>query len=121
SCLVRCTAPTTTATYTLSLHDALPICRGAQPAQQEQPPGGAVPSTGGRQFGEGGGTRMNYWRHSWVAFCTILIKEIRRFTRIWAQTLLPPGITMALYFVIFGNLIGNRIGDMGGFAYIDYI
>lgn len=64
---------------------------------------------------------MNYRRHSWIAFSTILIKEIRRFTRIWPQTLLPPSITMALYFVIFGNLIGSRIGDMGGFEYIDYI
>lgn len=64
---------------------------------------------------------MGYWRNTWVAFTTILFKEIRRFSRIWPQTLLPPGITMALYFVIFGNLIGSRIGDMGGFDYIDYI
>lgn len=64
---------------------------------------------------------MKYWRSSWVAFKTLLFKEIRRFSRIWPQTLLPPGITMALYFVIFGNLIGSRIGDMGGFDYIDYI
>ncbi|HDZ57370.1 MAG TPA: ABC transporter permease [Pseudomonas xinjiangensis] len=64
---------------------------------------------------------MNHWRSGWVAFVTILSKEIRRFTRIWPQTLLPPGITMAMYFVIFGNLIGSRIGEMDGFAYIDYI
>ncbi|MAC99717.1 MAG: ABC transporter permease [Pseudomonadales bacterium] len=64
---------------------------------------------------------MQYWQQSWVAFSTILTKEIRRFTRIWPQTLLPPAITMALYFVIFGNLIGSRIGEMGGFRYIDYI
>jgi ABC-2 type transport system permease protein len=64
---------------------------------------------------------MNHWRTTWVAFKTILFKEIRRFTRIWPQTLLPPGITMALYFVIFGNLIGSRIGTMDGYAYIDYI
>ena len=57
----------------------------------------------------------------WVAFCTIVIKEIRRFTRIWPQTLLPPAITMTLYFVIFGNLVGQRIGDMGGFDYMQYI
>src|SRR5690606_39688184 len=98
-----------------------PRRRGAQPAQQEQPPGGAVPSTGGRQFGEGGGTRMNYCRHSWVAFCTILIKEIRRFTRIWAQTLLTPAICMTLSVVILGNLISNRIRDFIGFVYIDYL
>lgn len=63
---------------------------------------------------------MSY-REQWIAFVTILIKEVRRFTRIWPQTLLPPAITMTLYFVIFGNLIGSRIGDMGGFDYMQYI
>ncbi|WLQ17315.1 ABC transporter permease [Hahella aquimaris] len=56
-----------------------------------------------------------------IAFNTILIKEVRRFTRIWSQTLLPPAITMTLYFVIFGNLIGPRIGEMGGYSYMDFI
>ena len=57
----------------------------------------------------------------WVALCTIVVKEIRRFTRIWAQTMLPPAITMALYFVVFGNLIGPRIGGMEGFNYMEFI
>lgn len=57
----------------------------------------------------------------WVAFSTLAVKEVRRFTRIWLQTLLPPAITMSLYFVIFGNLVGSRIGDMGGFDYMQYI
>lgn len=57
----------------------------------------------------------------WVAFSSILYKEVRRFTRIWMQTLLPPGITMLLYFIIFGNLIGRRIGDMEGFNYMEFI
>ncbi len=57
----------------------------------------------------------------WIAFLTILRKEIKRFTRIWIQTLLPPAITMILYFVIFGKLIGSRIGDMGGFSYIEFV
>ncbi|PTY37226.1 ABC transporter permease [Saccharospirillum sp. MSK14-1] len=57
----------------------------------------------------------------WVAFYTILSKEIRRFTRIWVQTLLPPAITMVLYFIIFGNLIGDRIGSMDGVDYMQYI
>lgn len=57
----------------------------------------------------------------WVAFLTILRKEIKRFTRIWIQTLLPPAITMILYFVIFGKLIGSRIGEMGGFSYIEFV
>ena len=61
------------------------------------------------------------WRTNWIAFQTIIIKEIQRFTRIWVQTILPPVITMSLYFVIFGNLIGNRIGPMAGFSYMDYI
>lgn len=56
-----------------------------------------------------------------VALRTIVIREIYRFMRIWPQTLLPPAITMALYFIIFGKLIGSRIGDMGGFDYIQYI
>ena len=56
-----------------------------------------------------------------VALQTILVKEVRRFTRIWPQTLLPPAITMSLYFVIFGNLVGSRIGRMGGFDYMQYI
>ena len=60
-------------------------------------------------------------REIFTAFLTILIKEIRRFTRIWAQTLLPPAITVVLYFVIFGKLIGSRIGDMGGFTYIQFV
>jgi ABC-2 type transport system permease protein len=57
----------------------------------------------------------------WVAFKTIVTKEILRFARIWVQTVLPPAITMALYFVIFGKLIGSQIGDMDGFRYIDFI
>ncbi|MBQ0753846.1 MAG: ABC transporter permease [Gammaproteobacteria bacterium] len=57
----------------------------------------------------------------WVAFQTIVAKEIRRYLRIWPQTLLPPAITMTLYFVIFGNLIGSRVGEMGGFDYMQYI
>ena len=60
-------------------------------------------------------------RYQWVAFTTILRKEIRRVTRIWVQTLIPPAITMALYFVIFGSLIGGRIGPMGGFDYMDFV
>lgn len=56
-----------------------------------------------------------------TALKTILIKEILRFSRIWVQTILPPAITMSLYFVIFGHLIGKAIGEMDGFSYIDYI
>lgn len=56
-----------------------------------------------------------------IAFRTIASKEIRRFLRIWPQTLLPPAITTALYFLIFGKLIGDRIGDINGASYMNYI
>ena len=56
-----------------------------------------------------------------VALFTLVQKEVRRFMRIWPQTLLPPAITMSLYFVIFGNLVGSRIGEMGGFSYMQFI
>ena len=64
---------------------------------------------------------MNRWRRYGIAFSTILFKEIRRFLRIWVQTVLPSVITTVLYFVIFGRLIGERIGTMGGFEYLDFI
>ena len=59
--------------------------------------------------------------HRFIAFETIVIKEVRRFMRIWLQTLVPPAITIGLYFVIFGNLVGRRIGEMGGFDYMQFI
>jgi ABC-2 type transport system permease protein len=64
---------------------------------------------------------MHRWHRYWVAFHTILAKEIMRFSRIWIQTVLPSAITTALYFIIFGQLIGGRIGEMDGFAYVDFI
>ena len=56
-----------------------------------------------------------------IAFSTIVRKEVYRFIRIWPQTLLPPAITTALYFLIFGKLIGDRIGTVHGTSYMDYI
>ncbi|MEM7705566.1 MAG: ABC transporter permease [Pseudomonadota bacterium] len=58
---------------------------------------------------------------AWVGYATIVRKEVTRIVRIWVQTLVPPAITMTLYFVIFGNLIGQRIGTMDGFNYMDFI
>jgi len=52
---------------------------------------------------------------------TLTEKEIRRFMRIWLQTLVPPAVTMSLYFVIFGSLIGPRIGEMNGIDYIQFM
>ena len=57
----------------------------------------------------------------WISFKTIVTKEVRRFMRIWVQTLVPPAITIALYFVIFGSLIGSRIGQMGGYDYMQFV
>lgn len=56
-----------------------------------------------------------------IAFNTIVIKEVNRFLRIWLQTIIPPAISMSLYFVIFGSLIGSRIGPMDGYNYMDFI
>ena len=56
-----------------------------------------------------------------VAVRTIIRKEMTRVLRIWVQTIVPPAITMTLYFIIFGNLIGRRIGSMDGFDYMQYI
>ena len=64
------------------------------------------------------GISVNY---KLTAFKTIVWKEVRRFLRIWVQTLVPPVITISLYFVIFGNLIGSRIGSMGGYSYMEFI
>ncbi len=58
---------------------------------------------------------------NWIGLKTLVRKEIVRIIRIWIQTIVPPAITMTLYFIIFGNLIGRRIGSMGGFDYMQYI
>ena len=60
-------------------------------------------------------------RRNLVALGTIVRREVARILRIWGQTLVPPAITMTLYFLIFGGLIGSRIGDMGGYSYMEFI
>ena len=57
----------------------------------------------------------------WIAYKTIVIKEILRFSRIWVQTIFPPIITTSLYLLIFGGLMGERIGDMQGVNYLHFI
>ncbi len=64
---------------------------------------------------------QNLLRVNIVGLCTIVNREIRRVTRIWVQTIVPPAITMTLYFVIFGGLIGQRIGNMDGVPYMTFI
>jgi ABC-2 type transport system permease protein len=63
---------------------------------------------------------MDY-KLNWIGLKTIVTKEILRVLRIWVQTIVPQAIMMTLYFIIFGNLIGRRIGTMGGFDYMQYI
>ena len=57
----------------------------------------------------------------WIGFQTIVLREIGRILRIWGQTIVPSAVTAALYFVIFGSLIGRRIGEMDGVDYMQYI
>jgi ABC-2 type transport system permease protein len=60
-------------------------------------------------------------RGSWIGFVTTVRREIVRILRIWGQTILPPVITTTLYFIIFGPILGGRIGDMGGYTYLQYV
>ena len=64
---------------------------------------------------------MSRAQANWIGFSTIARKEIVRILRIWTQTLLPSAITLSLYFIIFGSLIGSRIGEMDGVDYISFI
>jgi ABC-2 type transport system permease protein len=64
---------------------------------------------------------VNLWRVNLVGFWTIVRKESRRVVRIWIQTIVPPAITMTLYFIIFGSLVGSRIGTMDGVPYMTFI
>lgn len=64
---------------------------------------------------------MSRTRQNLVGMYTIIHKEVTRILRIWVQTLVPPAITMSLYFVIFGQLIGRRVGEMGGLDFLDFI
>src|SRR3974390_370352 len=57
----------------------------------------------------------------WIGFKTIIIREFGRIVRIWGQTIVPPGVTATLYFVIFGSLIGRRVGQIGGFDYMQFM
>ena len=81
-----------------------------------------LPTSGAAAPGTPFGARsqsMNAIR--WIGFSTILIREYGRIMRIWGQTLLPSAVTAVLYFVIFGSLIGKRVGQLGGYDYMQYI
>lgn len=64
---------------------------------------------------------LNLLRVNLIGLGTIIHREIRRVARIWIQTIVPPAITMTLYFIIFGSLIGRRIGEMDGVPYMTFI
>ena len=64
---------------------------------------------------------MNRKNEIVISLITLVRKEIKRYLRIWVQTLVPPAVTMSLYFVIFGSLIGPRIGSMDGLDYIQFM
>ena len=65
--------------------------------------------------------RESLARAEWVGFTTIVIREFNRIVRIWGQTIVPPVVTATLYFVIFGSLIGKRVGQVGGYGYMQFI
>jgi len=70
---------------------------------------------------EGAAASIDLGRIRWIGLKTIIIREYGRIIRIWGQTLVPPAVTAMLYFVIFGSLIGRRVGQMGGFSYMLYL
>src|SRR5690606_6656888 len=107
---------------------------GAVDAHQVEPARGTVPAhdrgrrcrAGARCAAAAGARGMSAvtndsLRHNLVALGTVARREIMRILRIWSQTLVPPAITMTLYFLIFGGLIGSRIGTMDGISYMDFI
>lgn len=64
---------------------------------------------------------LHLGRVGWIGFRTIVFREYQRIIRIWTQTVLPSAVTQALYFAIFGGLLGSRVGPMGGFSYMQYL
>jgi ABC-2 type transport system permease protein len=65
--------------------------------------------------------RASRAKTEWIGFKTIVIREFNRIVRIWGQTILPPAVTATLYFIIFGSLIGKRVGQVGGYDYMQFI
>jgi len=81
-----------------------------------QPTGAAAPVPG-----EPHASTPSLGTTRWIGFQTIVIREFGRIVRIWGQTLVPSAVTATLYFVIFGSLIGRRVGPMAGFDYRQFI
>jgi len=79
---------------------------------------GDGPTTSVRPVSEANRSRFT---EAWIGFATTLRREVYRVLRIWPQTLLPPVITTSLYFIIFGPVLGGRIGQMEGFTYLQYV
>jgi ABC-2 type transport system permease protein len=72
----------------------------------------------GNEIGRIGESRL---RINLIGLQTLVIKEVTRLLRIWPQTIVPPVITTTLYYVIFGKVIGARVGEMGGVSYMEFI
>ncbi len=70
---------------------------------------------------EAAGHRPSVSAVRWIGFRTIVLREFDRILRIWVQTMVPSAVTATLYFVIFGSLIGRRVGQMGGYDYMQFI
>jgi ABC-2 type transport system permease protein len=64
---------------------------------------------------------VNLAQVNWCGFRTIIIREYGRIIRIWGQTLVPPAVQATLYFTIWGSVIGRRVGQMGGYDYLQFI
>jgi ABC-2 type transport system permease protein len=65
--------------------------------------------------------RASLARITWIGFRTIVLREYSRIVRIWGQTLVPSAVNAALYFLIFGTLLGRRVGVVSGFSYSQFI
>ncbi|MGH8143161.1 MAG: ABC transporter permease, partial [Steroidobacteraceae bacterium] len=85
------------------------------------PANGDAPPPLPRLGSHGAASAPSLARISWIGFRTIVIREYSRIVRIWGQTLVPSGVNAVLYFVIFGGLIGRRVGIIGGFSYMQFL
>lgn len=56
-----------------------------------------------------------------VALRTLFAKEVRRFTKVWLQTVLSPLVTTSLYFLVFGVALGSRLRTVGEVPYVEFV
>ncbi|MDH3654180.1 MAG: ABC transporter permease [Myxococcales bacterium] len=58
---------------------------------------------------------------STIALKTLFLKEVRRFSKVWLQTILSPLVTTSLYFLVFGVALGSRLREISGVPYIQFV